>query len=476
VRDTVPTIPSDASLLDELREILLRNADEMRRTLGPKTNSLPLIDAEVYARRVGDVCTDAAALAQLFVLGKPVPAARLTPALRPLAPQALVEMNLAERERDLVRPLVRITSLDRILIASDILSGPQPVNVVPGPSPSTERVEQLTIRLPAKRTLDLGTGSGIQALLAARHCAEVMGVDVNERALAFARFNARLNGTSNVHWRAGDWLQPVGGERFDLIVANPPYVISPDTSMLYRDSGLPGDTVTLKLLREAPAHLEEGGFAQVMGNWIHRRDEDWRAPLEASIAGSGCDALFLKFASVDLPLYAAHWNSSIIAVEGTAQYLAAVDRWLDYYQRQGIEAIADGLIVLRRRAAASHWVRAIEVLGMPTGRAGDHVLRLFHARDRRDVLADDAAILSTRFATAPGLKVVSRAQGERLAQRSLNVELECGVGFSVRVRPDVADLLFALDGDRPLRELCRDAVDDVADIRKLFALGLVVVS
>ena len=62
-------------------------------------------------------------------------------------------------------------------------------------------------------------------------------VDVNPRALRYAALNARLNGLANVETREGSWLEPVADERFDLVVCNPPYVLSPDRDYLFRDGG-----------------------------------------------------------------------------------------------------------------------------------------------------------------------------------------------------------------------------------------------
>ena len=69
--------------------------------------------------------------------------------------------------------------------------------------PATETLAHLTVRRPATRALDLGTGCGAQALWLARHSESVVAVDVNPRALALASFNASLNGIANVQCREG---------------------------------------------------------------------------------------------------------------------------------------------------------------------------------------------------------------------------------------------------------------------------------
>jgi release factor glutamine methyltransferase len=80
---------------------------------------------------------------------------------------------------------------------------------------------------PSSRVLDLCTGSGMLAVLAAsRHGCEVTAIDVSRRAVLAARINAKLNGVK-LNALRGDLFEPVAGQRFDLIVSNPPYLPSP---------------------------------------------------------------------------------------------------------------------------------------------------------------------------------------------------------------------------------------------------------
>jgi len=119
-----------------------------------------------------------------------------------------------------------------------------------------------------------------------------VATDVNGRALDYARLNAGLNGLE-VDLRHGSWFEPVAGESFDLILSNPPFVISPDSSYVFRDSSLPGDAVSRDVVRGAAGHLRAGGHATILCNWICRsRDETWQ-PLEEWVDGTGYDALLL---------------------------------------------------------------------------------------------------------------------------------------------------------------------------------------
>lgn len=143
------------------------------------------------------------------------------------------------------------------------------------PRPDTEvLVEQALARLEPSgqpRLLDLGTGSGIVAISLALECpaACIVAVDLSAAALQVAANNAARLGAA-VDFRQGDWYGPLRGERFDLIVANPPYIAADDPHLA--GDGLPhepqqaltdgGDGLAcLRLIiAGAAAHLQPGGW------------------------------------------------------------------------------------------------------------------------------------------------------------------------------------------------------------------------
>ena len=140
-------------------------------------------------------------------------------------------------------------------------------------------------------TLDLGTGCGIQALHAARRSRRVVATDVSPRALRYAELNAALNGVRNIEFRLGSLYEPVAGERFDRIVSNPPFVITPRRAGVpayeYRDGGMVGDALVAAVVAGAAEHLVAGGVAQLLGNWEQRPGVDGlvRAARWADAAG-----------------------------------------------------------------------------------------------------------------------------------------------------------------------------------------------
>jgi methylase of polypeptide subunit release factors len=294
-----------------------------------------------------------------------------------------------------------------------------------------------------RRALDLGTGCGVLALTMARHAERVVATDLNPRALALARRSARLNRVDNVVWRRGDWNAPVRGERFDLIACNPPYVVSPDHRLLFRD----GAEATPGVVRGAGAHLAPGGLAHLLVNWPHPPD-DWVGPLRDWIP-PGCDALVVHHASLRPRQYAETWARP-----------ADVGRWLAWYQERGVGAIGAAFVLLRRRAdEGPARLQALEAASAPTPNAGVHVERILRGTDL--AASGDDALGALRLRLAPGVRL------EGTALRAVPT-----VGVQAAVPPGHRALVAALDGSRPLGALAAGDGRALALARRLLELGL----
>ncbi len=143
------------------------------------------------------------------------------------------------------------------------------------PRPETEELVELLkseIRNPKSEILDVGTGSGVIALSLARQFTEsqVFAIDISDEALSLARENAKQLGLSErVRIQKGDLLENLT-ERFDLIVANLPYVSMNDRHLLAREvlhdpdaalfAGPTGDELVRRLIEQVPGHLNAGGL------------------------------------------------------------------------------------------------------------------------------------------------------------------------------------------------------------------------
>ena len=456
-----PLAVADPAPIAELRAVLVDagfDGPTVRDVLAVEGQMLARPgDAPVLRRRLASV-EPLGTIASLFVLGLPLEAAFVQAAFAPLGLERLEALGLVETGSGFVHPRVRLVPHDDLLIVSDHPGDDQPDHVAGVHNPSLT-LSHLTVRRPVATALDVGTGCGVQAILVSRHAGHVVATDLNERALNFAAFNALLNEAENVELRAGSFFEPVAGERFELVVTNPPYVISPETEYLFRDSELTGDRVSRRVVEAVPAVLEEGAFASVLVSWIHPPGEDWSTPLRAWVAGSGCDALLLHYHTEDPLTHTASWTRDRHADDPDAQE-EMLERWLAYFDELGIEGIGYGAVVLRRRAAGTPHVLTHQ---LPPGLrpAGPHIERLFAAADYLEAIGDDRALLSERFVLVEAARVEQRVglrEGEWSIER-IELLLTEGLRFNADIDPLIAHLLAGLDGHRTLEEAARNVAE-----------------
>src|SRR5699024_7420558 len=249
-----------------------------------------------------------------FLLGEALPALSVRTAL-PASYDRVVAAGLLAVDGEHVRAAVDLRPTragdDDLLLTSDLAEaatgrGIRPDHVL-GLVGASVTLAHLTIRRPVPRALDLGTGSGIQALGLAAHSDEVVATDVSPRALDLAAFNRDLNGAAGIELRRGSLWDPVATDTFDLIVSNPPFVISPRGGTLptytYRDGGRAGDELRAGLLTGLPRLLGPGGVAQMLGNWEVRADGPWHERIGRWVRATGLDAWVIQRELLDPAQY-----------------------------------------------------------------------------------------------------------------------------------------------------------------------------
>lgn len=414
--------------------------DGVADLLGSEAHAALMRNETTPGRRRTNGGTPLETLVRLFLLQLPVSlpdAERALPGqVERLAAEGLLEQSVSEVAARLdIRPYA--TDDADLWVVSDLTPGLDGGGQRVGPdhvlgiSSASTSLAQLTIRTPVRRSLDLGTGCGVQALHLAAHSDQVVATDVNQRALRLTRLNAELNGVaSRVDVREGSYFEPVAGERFDLIATNPPFVISPGTGerLVYRDSGLPGDRVVEDIVRAAPGHLAEGGWCQVLANWVIVRDRPWDERLAEWLAGD-CDALVVQREVVDPAVYVELWLKDA-GLHGTPDYLRRYDTWLSWFDDQGIEAVGFGWVNLRASgggAVASdflEWPYEVEQPIAPAIQAWGGAARTDIGLDSRLVARAD---VRQETAGAPGAEdpetiVLRQQRGFRRARQADTVE------------------------------------------------------
>lgn len=309
-------------------------------------------------------------LIRLFLLGDTLPTSQAARALHPLPLATAVAAGLVDpvdadhvRAGLEIRPYGEAPSSDQAghndvgaalptwwVVSdpgSDIRPGSLDHEHVLGIGNAALSLAQATPRTRVGRALDIGTGCGVQALHLGRHAARVTATDISRRALRCAATTAALSGQD---WdlREGSLLEPVARERFDLVVANPPFVVSPgEREYEYRDSGMAGDALCRRLVAGLPTVLNPGGTAQLLANWIVPATGDWRERLVGWFP-HGVEAWVWQRETADLGEYVALWLRDAGHRPGTETWSRRYDAWLDWFTANDVVAVGMGLITMWR--------------------------------------------------------------------------------------------------------------------------------
>jgi methylase of polypeptide subunit release factors len=425
-------------------------------------------EAPVHLRRLPE--TKLATAVQLLFLQLPASTGDAAKAFGKRGLEALERTGLV-RIGDAVVPQSRITAIGDVLLASDGFSRDveDPTDYVATYTPTSRLLDVLTPRARIRRAIDIGTGPGIHALLAARHSDVAVATDVNPRALAYTELNAALNGLDNVEIRHGSFFEPAGDETFDLITCNAPFVVSPERRWTYRDAGYEADELSELLVREAARRLADGGFAALLVSWVaHDEDE----PDERAIAwveASGCDGWILPVFDADPLEHAAGWNDHLAADPAT--FGVVIDAWTEYLGARGVERVTEGAILLHKRGdGRKPELRIDEIEEDELEPASDQVLLAFENRERlrrmkkKELLA---ARLAPAMPLSVELAVPARRNGHAL------VHLDDGTRSDLETAPEAARTLERLDGETRLVDAIRPQYErpTLKLVRELLELG-----
>lgn len=395
--------------------------------LGPATSAASTSPA-ANAPQDGDVAGyKVAVLTALFMLGEPVGAAALETALPrtgvagALAIGLVVPTQSASGEQ-LYAPAVDLRPHEaedahgsvRWWVASDLgelVTGQAlaPDHVL-GIGRAGLTLAALTPRKPVETALDLGVGCGIQTLYLLRHVRQVVATDISTRALEFTAFNVALAGvdSARVQLRQGNLLEPVAGQRFDLIVSNPPFVITPPSVrqaglplMEYRDAGGP---ILPALVRGLEDHLNPDGVAVMLGNWEHREGSSWRTSVNQWI-GKSLDAWIIQREVQDPVEYAAMWlrDGGLTPERSGVAFENALAAWQEDFDSRQVSGVGMGYLVFHAPGAVVEPWRVLEEV--PTsgqGALGEHVAQVIAAHEALRGL-DDAQVAALKLRTASGL-------------------------------------------------------------------------
>ncbi|WP_191971647.1 DUF7059 domain-containing protein [Streptomyces luteolifulvus] len=454
------TLPASdrTDVIARLREALLGasfTADGLLDLLGAPAYAALARSETVPALRATRGDTPLEVLVRLFLLQQPVPHARVEgvlPVAECLETGWLVRVGQGAGDAVAatvdVRPYGGSDGEDWFIV-SDLGCavggaggiGSRDEGVVLGVGGASTTLANITVRTPVSAALDLGTGSGIQALHAVQHATRVTATDVNPRALHITALTLALSGAPAADLREGSLFDPVrDDETYDLIVSNPPFVISPGARLTYRDGGMGGDDLCRSLVQGAGERLNEGGFAQFLANWQHVEGEDWQDRLRSWVP-RGCDAWIVQREVQDVTQYAELWLRDAGDHRGDpADYQARYDAWLDEFEARKVRAVGFGWITLRKTGSpvpsvtVEEWPHPVE---QPLGDAvRAHFTRLDYLREH-----DDAALLAGHFRLAA--EIVQEQVGLPGAEDPEHVVLRQNRGMRRATKVDTVGAGFA---------------------------------
>jgi len=321
-------------------------------------------------------------------------------------------------------------------------------------------LQQFAIHRPCQDTLDLGTGCGILGVLASAYSDRVCATDLNQRAEEFVVFNAHLNDVKNIEYLTGDTFEPVKERTFDLILANPPFFVTPYGNQLYCENGMELDQYCRRVVREAAEHLNEGGFFQAELEWVQVRGQTWQSRLAEWLHGTHCDAWILQGYARDGVAYA---QERIRTTYPHLPFAETFQEWMAYYRRREVEEIHGGFLAMRRRSG-KNWLRIEETPVQGGEPVGEAVLDLFDTQDILLAHPDDQELLGMKPRISPHaqLEQKSRASGGKWIAASLVLRLTGGLPASQAVENEVADFLSRCDGSKTVAELAQELSTEVS--------------
>jgi SAM-dependent methyltransferase len=389
-------------------------------------------------------------LVRLFLLHQSVSVGDARRAVAPMSLEDYVEAGLCSVKGEEVQAAFELLPSQEFVLAADWPGNAAEPNPVMGIAASSRTLAQMTIRHHATRTLDLGTGCGVLAFLAAPHSEQVWAVDRNPRAVLMTQFNAHLNKVVNLECCEGDLFAPVHGQTFDLIFCNPPFVIAPEQGTLHTYSGLPVDQFCQTIVRQAPVFLNEGGYGQLLCNWVQIVGQDWRERLASWFKGTGCDAWVLHSHSEAIADYAFKRISE--AESDSEQIAKKFDQWMAYYTQEQIEAIGFGLLTMRRTSRQSNWFRC-ERLPEVHGACGNALAQKFVLTDFLTAHHDDRALLEARVHCTPNMRWEqhSAKKTEKWTLVQSRLQITEGLRYTAEVDPLVSEFVVRCNGNRRVR-------------------------
>ena len=390
-----------------------------------------------------------ALLASLFLQAAEIPAARVRELLPAPGLEPLIRLGMVERAGEAFRATVLLYPLAGLHIASDFPGRDIGDADFVFPAISQQTWEYLSILpdTPCDSLLEIGTGSGAAALLAARYAKSVIATDISPRCLLFAELNRRLNAVEGVRFVESDVYDGLAaGETFDRIAAHPPYVPWTGKQDTYRHGGPDGEAILRRLLEGLSARLRPGGSCHLATLGLDTVDAPLESRVRATIGDAEADFdLLIAERQVLTPLeFVLPWK------EGEDMTFEEAWGLSQALQTAGAKALVRCSILLERREGQGEPKTLRRAAGQATG-----AVELAHelARERLQWDWDNLLDSAPELAGEIELETVSLPSDEGWRPRTRILNADYPFAFRTDCPAWAAALIPQIDGRRTLREL-----------------------
>ena len=333
---------------------------------------------------------------------------------------------------------------------------PYPPDIVyPPVFDTTQRFMSELPSSPCDAMLDLGTGTGVAALLGARHASHVWATDITDRAVLFTEFNRRLAGIENLTVGIGDLYAPVEGLTFDRIVIHPPYVPAKvrRTDHVFAVSGDDGEQVIRRTIEALPRFLRPGGRFHSIQVATDRQDETFeeRIRLWLGDAHKEFDVMLAVHSRLTPADYLANDQNRLVEESRN---------WLDLWVRTKTTFMVYATLLIERHDAPRQEVTRRAARGVGYTRQDLEWLLDWHKAltrpDHVEMLLDSRPVGDPQNE----LLVAYRLRDGQFQQQEFRLEIPGPFRLSLRCEDWLPKIIPGCDGVKTWRELFESAKRD----------------
>jgi carbamoyltransferase len=319
--------------------------------------------------------------------------------------KTLLSIGILRESEDTIHSNVSIYCVDNFFLATDhrfLFMEEDKLNEDPVMYIGSDSLGlvQTAPRYSSQKTLDLCTGSGVQAIVASRYSEKVLAVDINPRAVRFARFNTQLNGVTNVQVILNNLFQGMENETFDTILANPPFVPSPEKETKFRDGGGSGEDVLRAIVQGASDRLSQDGKLYIVTDLVNV--DAYQPKVSKWLDCDTADVLVLKTADRNEILFSVpHCHHPYGQDYG--DYKKELIKWVNNFKAENLVAVNFGYILIQKhQQQGSYFCKTINNPGTPV-----HDLTRSYFKTRKILRQDSAPALTLHVAKDIKIKTLS---------------------------------------------------------------------